>query len=319
MRRSPRLPKPATQSHTPDVNRAELAQSIERLTGFTADLQWRIVETLAVVLIVLCLRALFASVIRRTVDDPRSAYQWRKVASYVLASFALLVMTRIWFAWFDDFGTFLGLAAAGLTIALRDLIVNFAGWMFIISRRPFVVGDRVQVGQFAGDIIDQRIFSFSMLEIGNWVDADQSTGRIIHVPNGKVFTEPQANYTLGFSYIWNELPVHVTFESNWRKAHDLLQEIVNRHAEEISEAAHASMSQAHGSFMIIYSNVTPIVYTDIVENGVRLTIRYLCNPRRRRGSSDEIWEDVLDTFAQHDDIRFAYPTTRFVQLEPSAK
>jgi hypothetical protein len=54
-----------------------------------------------------------------------------------------------------------------------------------------------------------------------------------------------------------------------------------------------------------------------VENGVRLTIRYLCNPRRRRGSSDEIWEDVLDTFAQHDDIRFAYPTTRFVQLEPS--
>ena len=299
------------------MNRTDLAQSIERLTGLTPAFQWRLVESLAVVLIVLCLRALTASVIRRTVDDPRSAYQWRKMTSYLLAALGLLLLTRIWFAWFDDFGTFLGLAAAGLTIALRDPIVNLVGWMFIISRRPFAVGDRIQVGTVAGDVIDQRIFSFSVLEIGNWVDADQSTGRIIHVPNGRVFTEPQANYTRGFNYIWNELPVVITFESDWRKARELLQEIVNRHAEQVSVDARPSMTQSSGNFMIIYSNVSPIVYTDLRENGVRLTIRYLCDPRRRRGSADEIWEDVLDTFRQHDDIRFAYPTTRFVQLEPS--
>lgn len=300
------------------MNRIDLAQSIERITGLSPALQWRLFESLALLLIVVCLRALAGSVIRRTVDDPRNAYQWRKMTSYLLAGLGLLVLTRIWFEWFDDFGTFLGLAAAGLTIALRDPIVNLVGWMFIISRRPFAVGDRIQVGAVAGDVIDQRIFSFSVLEIGNWVDADQSTGRIIHVPNGRVFTEPQANYTRGFNYIWNELPVMITFESDWRKARELLQEIVNRHAEEISEHARGAMTQSSGSFMIIYSNVTPIVYTDIQENGVRLTMRYLCDPRRRRGSANAIWEDVLDTLRQHDDIRFAYPTTRFVQLEQPA-
>ena len=59
---------------------------------------------------------------------------------------------------------------------------------------------------------------FSLMEIGNWVDAEQSTGRVIHVPNGKIFSEPLANYTDGFQYIWNEIPVLVTFESDWKKS-----------------------------------------------------------------------------------------------------
>ena len=81
------------------------------------------------------------------------------------------------------------------------------GLGFIIWRHPFRVGDRIQVGDQAGDVIDLRIFQFSLMEIGNWVAADQSTGRIIHVPNGIVFTHPLANYSLGFDYIWNEIPI----------------------------------------------------------------------------------------------------------------
>ena len=67
-----------------------------------------------------------------------------------------------------------------------------------------------------------RIFMFTLMEIGNWVDADQSTGRVIHIPNGKVFKEVLANYSKGFQYIWNEIPVLVTFESNWKKAKEIL-------------------------------------------------------------------------------------------------
>ena len=67
-------------------------------------------------------------------------------------------------------------------------------------------------------MIDQRAFQFTLLEIGNWVDADQTTGRVVHVPNGKIFTEPLVNYNQGLEYIWNEVSVTVTFESNWRKA-----------------------------------------------------------------------------------------------------
>ena len=63
--------------------------------------------------------------------------------------------------------------------------------------------------------------------------------------------------------------------------------------------------------MIIYKNLTPIVYTNVVEYSVELTIRYLCETRKRRDSQQEIWEDVLSEFAKYKDIDLAYPTTRF--------
>ncbi len=90
------------------------------------------------------------------------------------------------------------------------------------------MGDRIQVGNFAGDVIDLRIFQFTLMEIGNWVDADQSTGRVIHIPNGKVFTEMLANYSKGFHYIWNEIPFLVTFESNWKKQKKYFREQLTR-------------------------------------------------------------------------------------------
>ena len=63
--------------------------------------------------------------------------------------------------------------------------------------------------------------------------------------------------------------------------------------------------------MIFYNKLTPVVYTTVKDSGVMLTIRYLTDPRKRRGSEQELWENILDAFATHDDIDFAYPTQRF--------
>ena len=94
----------------------------------------------------------------------------------------------IWFAGLERLATFAGILGAGLAVALHDTIANIAGFLFIMLRRPFEVGDRIEIEGVAGDVIDIRVFQFSLLEIGNWVDADQSTGRIVQVPNGKVLT-----------------------------------------------------------------------------------------------------------------------------------
>jgi small-conductance mechanosensitive channel len=178
-------------------------------------------------------------------------------------------------------------------------------------RKPLKVGDRVQIGDVTGDVIDIRIFQFSVIEIGNWVDADQSTGRIIHIPNGIVFNKWQANYTAGFEYIWNEIPVLVTFESDWKKAKEILLEAVNKHAVHLSAEAEKQIKEAAKKFLIFYNKLTPIVYTSVKDCGVMLTMRFLCHVRRRRATDELIWEEVLEQFAKHDDIDFAYPTTRF--------
>jgi small-conductance mechanosensitive channel len=172
-------------------------------------------------------------------------------------------------------------------------------------------GDRIQIGEHRGDVVDLRIFQFSLLEIGNWVDADQSTGRIIHIPNSIVFNETLANYNTGFDHIWNEIPVLITFESNWEKAKEILQTIMEQNSSRLSNSAEKEIKEASKKYLIYYSKLTPVVFTDVKDSGVLLTIRYVCSPKQRRKTSREIWEAILKAFSKTNDIDLAYPTQRF--------
>jgi len=283
----------------------------EQIVNMAAP-QQNLLKSIAVILVLMGLRWVILLVVRRRTTDVRTRYYWRKTVTYIVGVLALFLIGRVWFSGgFSSIATFLGLIGAGIAIALKDPLTNLAGWAFILWRRPFRVGDRIQIADNAGDVIDQRIFQFTLLEIGNWVDADQSTGRLVHVPNAAVFTQPLANYTRGFPYIWHEIPVLVTFESNWESAKKILREIVDRHGSQFTQSAEREVLAASRQFMIFYSTLKPTVYTSVKDSGVMLSIRYLCDARQRRGTSQAIWEDILREFAKHDDIDLAYPTTRF--------
>ncbi|WP_340112843.1 mechanosensitive ion channel family protein [Maribellus mangrovi] len=279
--------------------------------GLNTETFEKIVFTVLIIIFLSLFRILVLRLVWRNTENIKTRYQWKRSLSFFIPTLGFLLIGAVWVKAFEEFGTFLGLFTAGIAIALKDPLTNFAGWLFIIFRKPFVVGDRVQVGEHTGDIIDIRPFQFTMLEIGNWVEADQSTGRIIHLPNGKVFLKPQANYSSGFEYIWNEVAVNITFESNWEKAKALLEKIINELEEDIPIKAQKEIHEASKNYMIYYKHLTPIVYTSVKEFGVRLTVRYLCNPRTRRGSENALWQKVLLAFNAEKDIQFAYPTTRF--------
>lgn len=288
-----------------------VTQWIDQSLGIDPALQSKIIKSLIGVLVLWILHRIVMKVVVPRIQDIYIRYRIRKTAGYILVVIGILVVGRVWMRGFQAMVTYLGIVSAGVAIALRDPLVNLAAWVFIVWRRPLEVGDRIQIGDNAGDVIDIRIFQFTLMEIGNWVGSDQSTGRIIHIPNGKIFSEPLANYSKGFQYIWNEIAVLLTFESNWQKAKRILGEIASKHAEELSTSAEERVRQAARRFMIFYNKLTPAVYTSVRESGVLLTIRYLCEPRRRRGSEEAIWEDILNSFAKHADIDFAYPTLRY--------
>jgi len=279
--------------------------------GLSAAIQAKLVYSLIAILIVWGVRRAVLWTVWRRVDDVRSRYRWRKTITYVVVVIGILFVGRIWFPGFNNVTTYLGLLSAGIAIALKDPLANLAGWAFILWRRPFEVGDRIEIGTYKGDVIDARLFQFSLLEIGNWVNADQSTGRIIHVPNGKVLTDVLANYTKGFKYIWHEIPVMVTFESNWKKAKQILGEVAEEHGTHLSHEAEAQLRTVSRQFMIFYSTLTPIVYTTVADSGVVLTMRFLTDARQRRGSEEKMWEAILERFGAEDDIDLAYPTRRF--------
>jgi small-conductance mechanosensitive channel len=279
--------------------------------GLTPEIQIKILVSVLVIVAIWFLRYIILNLAWRWFDDPRKRYLWKRYVSVVLATLAILLIAIVWLQALRQVGAFLGLLTAGLAIALKDPLTNLAGWLFIVIRKPFTVGDRIQIGNYSGDVIDIRLFQFTILEIGNWVDADQSTGRVIHVPNSKVFLKAQANYTTGFLYIWNEIPVLITFESDWKQAKSILLTLIKKHAAHLSDSAKEKLQEATKKYLITYRHLTPIVYTSVKESGVLLTLRYLCDPRKRRSSEHEIWEEILIEFAKNENIDFAYPTQRF--------
>jgi small-conductance mechanosensitive channel len=276
------------------------------------DLTGKLLFSSVVLLILWMIHFLFLKIVLKNIGDEEyeGRYLWKKG---IKNTYYVLVVIFLAFIWFDKIGsvaTFLGLVSAGMAIALQDPLVNLAGWLFIIVRKPLKLGDRIQINDIAGDVIDVRFFQFTVNEINNWVEADQSTGRIIHIPNGYVFKYPQANFTQGFPHIWNEIGVLVTFESDWKSAKQILEEIVSIHAEQFSYSDRKKLLEASRQFMIFYRTLTPIVYVSVKDNGVMLTIRYLVQPRTRRSSEDKIWSEILDAFAKKSNIDFAYPTQR---------
>lgn len=285
---------------------------LERNAGLSPLLQDRLLPTLVIVVGLWLLQRLLLALVYRGARDPRARYKWRKTITYVALLTGVALLWPVWIGRIGSLATFFGLLSAGLAIALKDMVQNLAGWAYIVWSRPFDVGDRVQVGSHAGDVIDVHLFQFTLNEIGNWVDADQSTGRIVHVPNGKVLSEPVANYDRGFPYIWSEIPVTITFESNWKRAKQLLETIAARHAEQLSEQLEQELLEASRQYLIAYTKLTPIVYMRVRDSGICLTLRYLIRSRFRRGSENAIWQDVLEAFSTEPDIGFAYPTTRQV-------
>lgn len=296
-----------------------MQQFLENNLGLSPDLQYKIILSVIIIMVISIIQRLLKKLLIHKIEDLKVRYQWQKISLYLAVFLIIISLSNVWLELFGSMGTFLGLLSAGIAIALKDPLVNMVSWAFILIRQPFKVGDRIQIGKVAGDVIDIRLFQFSIMEIGNWVDADQSTGRIIHIPNGIVFTEPQANYTAGFQYIWNEIPVLITFESNWKKAKQILTDIVNHHGIMLSHEAERQIKEAAKRFLIFYSKLTPIVYTSVKDSGVMLTMRYMCNPRERRITEEKIWEDVLNNFAECDDIDFAYPTQRFYDNSTEGK
>ncbi len=289
----------------------EIIEWINNITGLSPDNISKLITSVLIIFFLWLIRKIIIHIVWKKVDDPQTRYRWQKNTIYAAVVLGILLISREWFEGIQSLATYFGLLSAGLAIALKDVIASMVGWLFIMWRSLFAVGDRIQIGQYKGDIVDIRLFKFTMLEIGNWVDADQSTGRLLDIPNSMIFTDILANYTKGFEFIWNEIPVLVTFESDWKKAKKILLDAVNKYAEKFSDSAGEKIKQANKKFLISYSNLKPTVYTGIKDSGVMLTIRYLIAPRKRRNSEQEIMEEVLQEFSKHSDIDFAYPTQRF--------
>lgn len=286
---------------------------IETNLNLSAITQENILSSVVLLVSLWIISRLLLRVVSGRLTDIRKLYQWKKTTNYIITGLGIIFLTNIWFDGFRSIATFLGLLSVGLVVALREAILNMFGWLFLLWKHPFRIGDRVKISGYTGDVIDIRLFQFTLNELGLSEDSEQPTGHVVHLPNSLVFTQPQVNYNYGFPFLWHEVLVSVTFESNWQKAREMLLEIANRNSENLTEPARELVLKESQRHLIFYKDFKAKVFTKVRENGIQFTIRYLCALTRRRESENQIFEEVLTGFLASSDIWFAYPTTRFYQ------
>lgn len=282
------------------------------LEFFENETNMNIIKTLLTLVVGYIIRGIVIRLVHKNMKDLKLFYKTKRVINYIYFGAVTLFLFSIWTT-SGSMSTYLGLASAGIAIALSDLLINIAAFLFIIVKKPFIVGDRIEINGQKGDVIDQRLFQFTVMEIGNWVESDQSTGRMIHIPNQMVFNHSLFNYNSGFKFIWHEVHVLLTFESDYKKAKEIFLEIAGKYALKHTASLEKELKEASKKYLIYYKNLTPIVYTQVKDSGIMLSIRYLCEPQRRRTTDEKIWEDILEVIQKESSIALAYNTYRIVQ------
>jgi small-conductance mechanosensitive channel len=188
------------------------------------------------------------------------------------------------------------------------------GWLYISGRTGIQVGSRVEVDGVIGDVIDTGIFKTTLLEIGNLVYGRQSTGRLVTIPNSKMLADNVFMSTTYNPFVWQEIRLVVTFESDWQRAETILREIGNEIYTELAPELEQGFKKLERRYAFKYGTVTPIVYVSIADHGVELDLRFLIPVRRRRGSVDRAARRILTAFAADPSIELAYPTYRMFRM-----
>jgi small-conductance mechanosensitive channel len=278
-------------------------------------------EKLAIFVIVWLALYGLSRLVRRAIDahieDITQRHQLRKVVTYgfwvaLVGAGVILFAERLALA---DVGTILGLIAAAVTIALADVVRSLAGWIYVNSRRGVEIGSRIQVDNVIGDVIDIGMLKTTLLEVGEpMVYAMQSTGRIVTVPNSVFLNKNVVSSATVNPLVWQETQVLVTFESDWKRAREIIQEVATELYEEIVPDLRAGFRKLESEYAFRLGSTAPIVYTEIADSGVMLTLRNLTLVRKRRSTTDRMSTGILDRFAEEPTIEFAYPTYRAFRL-----
>jgi len=199
----------------------------------------------------------------------------------------------IWKTEIKDIITLISFISAAITLAARDIIYNYFSGLYIKLSKPIKIEDRVKIGDTTGDIINLNLLSFELLEVDT--STNQSTGKIIHIPNSQIFTNQIKNYNTAFKYIWDEISINIDINSDFKKAKRIILKLIknNEIIKEIPKKMEQEITNAKEDYRIYYNNLTPIIYTKLEENKIILTARFLIHPKKQRTVESELYELIL--------------------------
>jgi small-conductance mechanosensitive channel len=259
-----------------------------------------VITLFSVSMIYLVLRVLFENITLSRIAEIKTKYSFRKGITVVFYILIAIVISIIWVENTQALVVSFGIIGAGIAIALQDVFRNFAGSIFIISSGLYSVGDRIEIDQKMGDVIDIGLWNTTLMEIRGWVDGDQPTGRITLVPNGVVISSPVFNYSKDFTFIWDEITIPLTYQSDWRQAIRIFSAILKEQNDKMVAEVEGAIERVGTKYYIIRKGVEPAIYLSTTSNWIQISMRYVVDVRQRRQVHNDLSQKMLAAVEESD-------------------
>jgi len=191
----------------------------------------------------------------------------------------------------------IGVAGAGVAVALQDVLASIAGAFSIGFSRLYTIGDRVQIGDVRGDVIDIGLLRTTLLETGSWVSKDMYNGRVVRIPNSTVLKGTVFNYSQGFRFVWDEIKVLFTTDSDCQLAREMLLRVANESIGEYLVEAQASWKAISENYRSENPPLEPTVALAVNAASLEFTVDYVVDYTKRTTMKDRLFTNIVQEVA----------------------
>jgi small-conductance mechanosensitive channel len=276
----------------------------------------KLVFSLITVILTAVANRVAVSMLRVRVKDPAHLHTLRMLVRNTIALAGCIIILFIWLGVGSNFTVAMGILGAGIAFASQEVIGSFVGYLNIVTGSMFRIGDRVRIGDVVGDVLDIGMLRTTVMEIGEWVKADQYTGRIVTVANRMVFAAPVFNYTQHWRYLWDEIMIPVTYTSDWKRAGEIMLEHGREYTADFQAQAQDELQTLMKAYPLHETMVEPSLYIVMTDNWIEMTLRYVVDARERRKAKGELHLELLRHFESEIDVTVASATFEIVGFPP---
>jgi small-conductance mechanosensitive channel len=217
----------------------------------------------------------------KTSLDRRQVETLRTVTRVSLQVLAVIFILLVIFGPPSQLGTFLGLAGAGLTVALKDFIVGFLGWFVLMGKNGIRLGDWVEINGVTGEVVELGMFHTVLLETGNWTDSSHPTGRRVTFTNSFAIEGHYFNFSTSGQWLWDELQIVVPAGQDPYAIVDAIQKKVIEATAEGAQQAEKEWQGTPKSREMSSQTAAPAINIKPVIGGIEIAVRYITRANER--------------------------------------
>ena len=218
------------------------------------------------------------------------------VRKMVAAAAYIIIFTFITILFADRLkhvGFAVGLFGAGVVVALQDVIASFGGFIAIGVNNLYRVGDRIEVNETKGDVIDISIMRTTVMETGNWVSRDFYNGRIVRIPNGAVLKGLVCNYSQGFRFLWDEIKIRLTCGSDHDYAREMLLRVAKETVGDHLAESQIAWNRVVENYRIQNRPLEPTVTLDSIDGSLEFSLSYTVDYTTRSSARDQLFTKIV--------------------------